>query len=103
MLILSRKLNESIVIDGRIIVKIMRVDGEVVKIGIEAPKAVPVHRREVYDEIQKSNQEALATDRSTLPRIARALRTGTDRPFADSGSNTTTAVPTQQQTTTTTN
>ena len=74
MLILSRKLNESIVIDGRIVVKIMRVDGEVVKIGIEAPKDVPVHRQEVYTEIQKSNQEALATNRAALPQLVQVLR-----------------------------
>jgi carbon storage regulator len=74
MLILSRKLNESIVIDGRIMVKIVRVDGDVVKIGIEAPKEVPVHRQEIYVEIQKSNQEALATNRAALPQLARALR-----------------------------
>jgi carbon storage regulator len=74
MLILSRKLNESIVIDGRITVKVMRVDGEVVKIGIEAPKEVPVHRQEVYVEIQNSNQEALSTNRAALPQLARALR-----------------------------
>ena len=77
MLILSRKLNESIVIDGRIIVRIMRVDGEVVKVGIEAPKSVPVHRQEVYAEIQKSNHEALATDRAALPHLARVLRAET--------------------------
>ena len=74
MLILSRKLNESIVIDGRITVRIMRVDGDVVKIGIEAPKHVPVHRQEVYAEIQHSNQEALATNRAALKQLARALR-----------------------------
>ena len=44
MLILSRKSSESIVIDGRIRVKIVRVEGDVVKIGIEAPADVPVHR-----------------------------------------------------------
>jgi len=48
MLILSRKLNESIVIDGRIVVTIVRVEGDVVKLGIQASRDVPVHRQEVY-------------------------------------------------------
>lgn len=56
MLVLSRKIGESIVIAGNIVVKIMRVDGEVVKLGIEAPAAVPVHRQQVYDEIQRNNR-----------------------------------------------
>jgi carbon storage regulator len=69
MLILSRKTNESIVIDGRIVVKIVRVEGEVVKIGIEAPSDVPVHRQEVYDEIQRNNREALTQGRPALPKL----------------------------------
>lgn len=69
MLILSRKVNENIVIDGRIIVKIVRLDGENVKLGIEAPADVPVHRQEVYDEILKSNREAVTKDRRPVPRI----------------------------------
>jgi carbon storage regulator len=72
MLILSRKLGESIVIDGHIRVKIMRVDGDVVKIGIEAPVSVPVHRQEVYEEIQRSNQQALTRPSAPLPRLAGA-------------------------------
>ena len=61
MLILSRKTNESIVIDGRITVKIVRVEGDVVKLGVEAPADVPVHRLEVYEEIahNKPSQPAL--------------------------------------------
>ena len=55
MLILSRKLGESIVIDGKIVVRVMRVDGDVVKLGIDAPANVPVHRQEVYAEIQRNN------------------------------------------------
>ena len=74
VLILSRKLNESIVIDGRITVKIVRVDGEVVKLGITAPMDVPVHRQEIYEEIQKNNQEALTQGRaavSALPKVTK--------------------------------
>lgn len=75
MLILSRKLNESIVIDGRIIVKVVRVDGEVVKLGIQAPMEVTVHRQEVYEEIQKNNKEALTRGRPSLPKLPRQLPT----------------------------
>jgi carbon storage regulator len=70
MLILSRKVNESIVIDGRIIVKVVRVEGEQVKLGIEAPNTVPVHRQEVYDEIQRNNREALTSIRPKLPKLS---------------------------------
>ena len=69
MLILSRKSGESIVIDGRIHVKIVRVEGDVVKIGIEAPADVPVHRKEVYEEIQASNQRALIRETVSLPKL----------------------------------
>jgi carbon storage regulator len=69
MLILSRKSGESIVIDGRIKLTVMRVDGEVVKIGIEAPAEVPVHRQEIYDEIQRSNQQAITRLTVTLPKL----------------------------------
>jgi carbon storage regulator len=69
MLILSRKSGESIVIDGRIHVKVIRVEGEVVKIGIEAPMDVPVHRHEVYEEIQRSNQQALTRQNTPLPKL----------------------------------
>ena len=69
MLILSRKSSESIVIDGRIRVKVIRVEGEAVKIGIEAPANVPVHRHEVYEEIQRNNQQAVARPAAPLPKL----------------------------------
>jgi carbon storage regulator len=56
MLILSRKVGQSIVIDGRIIVKVVRVDGDQIKLGIQAPTEVPVHRQEIFDEIQRGVQ-----------------------------------------------
>lgn len=73
MLILSRKLNESIVIDGQIVVKIVRIDGDQVKLGIQAPTQVPVHRHEVYAEIQKNNQEAITCGHSRLPHMPVAV------------------------------
>jgi carbon storage regulator len=69
MLVLSRKVNENTVIDGRIVVKVVRTDGNLVKLGIEAPADVPVHRQEIYDEIQKSNKAALTTGRPGSPRL----------------------------------
>ena len=70
MLILSRKSGESIVIDGRIKLTIIRVEGEAVKVGIEAPAQVPVHRQEVYDEIQRSNHQAITRQKVVLPKLA---------------------------------
>jgi carbon storage regulator len=71
MLILSRKSGESIVIAGNIRVKVMRVEGDVVKIGVEAPASVPVHRQEVYEEIQRNNQAAVAQQTMPLPKLAK--------------------------------
>lgn len=75
MLILSRKFNESIIIDGRIVVKVVRLDSDVVKLGIDAPMDVPVHRQEIFDEIQRNNREALMQTRPQLPRLNAAMFT----------------------------
>ena len=69
MLVLSRRTNESIVIDGRIIVSVLRVEGEVVKVGVSAPKEIHVLRKEVYDEIQSSNLQAVGGSRTALERL----------------------------------
>jgi len=59
MLILSRKLNESIIIDGNIVVKVLRIDKDTVKLGIQAPSELPVHREEIYQAIQKNKQAGI--------------------------------------------
>lgn len=59
MLALSRKKNESLIINNNIEITILEIKGEQVKIGITAPKEVPVYRKEVYIQIQESNQEAM--------------------------------------------
>jgi carbon storage regulator len=58
MLVLSRKINQSIMIGDDIRIVVVAVDRDQVKLGIEAPRSVPVHRSEVYEEIRRSNQEA---------------------------------------------
>ena len=69
MLILSRNVGQSIVVDGRIVVRIMRLEGETVKVGIEAPADVPVHRQEVYYEIRLSNEQAVVWDQRQAPKL----------------------------------
>jgi carbon storage regulator len=58
MLVLSRQRDESIIIGDNVIVTIVDVRGDRVRLGIEAPREVSVHRREVYDAIQRENQQA---------------------------------------------
>ena len=59
MLALSRKKGEAIVINNDIEITILEVKGEQVKIGISAPKEVPVYSKEVYSQIQAANKEAM--------------------------------------------
>lgn len=66
MLVLSRKKDESIMIDNNIEIKILSIDGEQVKIGIVAPKSVKVHRTEIFEAIQAQNQAALNIEPSIL-------------------------------------
>lgn len=82
MLILSRKPGECVVIDGRIQVKVVRVEGEVVKLGFAAPADVPIHRLEVYEEIQQNNQRALLRQTTPAARPPLPKLTATARPHA---------------------
>ena len=62
MLALSRKKSEALFINNNIEITVLEIKGEQVKLGISAPKEVPVYRKEVYMQIQDSNQEAINTD-----------------------------------------
>ena len=65
MLALTRKKGESIIVDNDIEISILELRGDQVKIGISAPKEVPVYRKEVYIQIQKENEAALSADSIT--------------------------------------
>ncbi len=76
MLILSRKLNESIIIGDDIELSIVDIKGDQVKIGINAPKSVKVFRKEVYDAIQDENRAAARSSIDTIPSLDDMLNKG---------------------------
>ncbi len=70
MLVLSRRPNESIVINDKIVITVIEIRGDKVRLGIEAPRDVPVHRSEVYSAIQRAETEVSdvpASDDSVSP------------------------------------
>ncbi|MBQ8797987.1 MAG: carbon storage regulator CsrA [Lachnospiraceae bacterium] len=64
MLALSRKMNESIMIGHDIEITVLEIKGEQVKLGINAPKSVPLYRKEIYVQIQEANKEAVSAGAS---------------------------------------
>lgn len=63
MLVLSRKKNESIVINNDITIVVVEIRGDKVRLGVEAPKEVPVHRREVYEAIKRNEVAQSSQDK----------------------------------------
>ena len=73
MLVFTRKREEAIVIGDGVEVRVLRVGRTSVKLGVTASRSVPVHRREIYDEIRRANVTA-ASDPQTAAEIAARLR-----------------------------
>ena len=75
MLALSRKQGESIVIGNNIEITVLEAKGDQVKIGISAPKSVPVYRKEIYAQIQEENREAVANlDVESLKKLFKVVK-----------------------------
>ena len=76
MLILSRKLDESILIGDNIVIKVVAVQEGQVKIGIQAPREVRILRSELYEEAQQANVQAAAAHKEAAVETARRLGKG---------------------------
>jgi len=73
VLILTRRVGESIVVGDDIVLTVFEVRGDAVRIGIDAPKSVRVNRKEVYEEIQRSNEQAVSTSDDALDALRNAI------------------------------
>jgi len=69
MLVLTRKTKQAIKIGGNIEITILAIEGDQVKIGIDAPRTIEVHRKEIFDEIQLQNSEAANVPAELLSTI----------------------------------
>jgi len=74
MLVLTRKAGESVMIGDDVVVTVLETRGDVVRIGINAPRSIQVHREEVYQELQAVNREAASPDEDAVRAVAELLR-----------------------------
>ncbi|MDT3699096.1 MAG: carbon storage regulator CsrA [Thermincola sp.] len=74
MLVLTRKRNESIIIDNQVEVIILEVIGDQVKIGIKAPKEIPVLRKEIYQAVKDENKAAIKVGPSDINELAEIIK-----------------------------
>jgi carbon storage regulator len=74
MLALTRKKGDSIMISDNIEIVVLEVQGDQVKLGINAPRSVTVHRKEIYDQIQQENKSAQMISKDTLTMLGEMLK-----------------------------
>ena len=73
MLVLSRRVGESVVIGNDVVVTVLEVRGDIIRIGVDAPREVPMHRSEVFEAIEASNKAAAAPDAAAVTALTAAL------------------------------
>ena len=73
MLVLSRRIGESVVIGSDVVVTVLEVRGDIIRLGIDAPREVTVHRQEVFEAIEAANKSAASPDTEAVSALASAL------------------------------
>ena len=76
MLILSRKVNEGVMIGDEIEIRISRIDADVVKIGIQAPRHFSIYRNEIYKQVKEANMGAACENSGNLPKLDLVRKSG---------------------------
>lgn len=92
MLVLTRRVGEKLVIGNEIVIEVVAVSGDVVRLGVVAPRETSIHRYEVFSEIQEANRKASAPTldaptRTVKDLAARLLRANADEPETDKSPN----------------
>lgn len=74
MLVLSRRLGESVVIGDDIVITVLEVRGDVVRVGVDAPRSVPVRRQELLEELAETNKSAASPDPAAVADLSKLAR-----------------------------
>jgi len=75
VLVLTRRPGESVMVGDDVVITVLDVRGDVVRIGIKAPRSVQVHREEVYQELQRVNRESASPNDTAVRALSKLLRT----------------------------
>ena len=74
MLILTRRVGESVMVGDDIVVTVLDVKGDAVRVGIQAPRSIAVNREEVYRQLQQANEAAVSPDDASVDALSAQLR-----------------------------
>jgi carbon storage regulator len=83
VLILTRRVGESIIVGDDVTVTVFEVRGDAVRIGIDAPRSVQVHRQEVYDELRRANEQAVSPSDAAIDSLREAIGSGEAQPDSE--------------------
>ena len=74
MLVLTRRPGESVMVGDDVVITVLDVRGDVVRLGIKAPRSIQVHREEVYQELQRANRESASPSDVAVRALSKLLR-----------------------------